>query len=299
MNRNDLRRVDFHLLVVFETLMHERSVTHTAEKLFLGQPAVSAALARLRGLFNDVLFIRNGRTMEPTSRALEIYGYLHPALDSISQALSMTRIFDPYTNCSTFRIGLSDDVEFSLLPHLIYHLRYAAPNAVLTVRRVGYALITDMLNNNDISLGICYVRNLPASTKCTELKRIRHKVLRADSASEPLSIDAYCSRPHALVSFNGSLSDYVDASLAELGYKRQVVLVVPEFGCLGSLLSNTDIIATVPEHIATVLTAQGALRAEEVPFSVPCLSLSMVWNSAQDSDPAEIWLRSLVRSCFT
>ena len=74
MNRNVLRRIDFNLLIVFETLMHERSVTKTAEKLFLGQPAISAAL---RTLFNDELFARTGRTMEPTTRALQIFpGFL-------------------------------------------------------------------------------------------------------------------------------------------------------------------------------------------------------------------------------
>ncbi|MFD2435935.1 LysR family transcriptional regulator [Modicisalibacter luteus] len=116
MNRNDLRRVDFNLLIVFETLMHERSVTRAAEKLFLGQPAISAALARLRTLFDDPLFIRTGRVMEPTSRAEEIFRLLEPALDSISNALSHTSEFDPATSDAVFRVGLSDDVEFGLLP---------------------------------------------------------------------------------------------------------------------------------------------------------------------------------------
>ena len=78
MNRNDLRRVDLNLLIVFETLMHERSVTRAAEKLFLGQPAISAALARLRALFDDPLFVRTGRSMEPTARALDIAQLLSP-----------------------------------------------------------------------------------------------------------------------------------------------------------------------------------------------------------------------------
>lgn len=76
MNRNDLRRVDLNLLIVFETLMHERSVTRAAEKLFLGQPAISAALSRLRSLFDDPLFVRTGRSMEPSARAVEIFALL-------------------------------------------------------------------------------------------------------------------------------------------------------------------------------------------------------------------------------
>ncbi len=107
MNRNDLRRVDLNLLIVFETLMHERSVTRAAEKLFLGQPAISAALSRLRTLFDDPLFVRTGRSMEPTARAQEIFAHLSPALDSISTAMSRASEFDPATSTAVFRIGPS------------------------------------------------------------------------------------------------------------------------------------------------------------------------------------------------
>ena len=70
MNRNDLRKVDLQLLVVFESLMHECNLTRTAEKLYLGQPAISASLTRLRDYFNDPLLVRNGREMEPTPLSL-------------------------------------------------------------------------------------------------------------------------------------------------------------------------------------------------------------------------------------
>lgn len=141
MNRNDLRRVDLNLLIVFETLMHERSVTRAAEKLFLGQPAISAALSRLRGLFDDPLFVRTGRSMEPSARAVEIFALLSPALDSISTAVSRAAEFDPATSTAVFRIGLSDDVEFALLPQLLKRLRAEAPGIVLVVRRVNYILM--------------------------------------------------------------------------------------------------------------------------------------------------------------
>ena len=116
MNRNDLRRVDLNLLVIFETLMFEKNLTRAAEKLFLGQPAVSAALARLRDLFDDPLLVRNGRGFEPTARALAILKELQPAMDTISGAVSRAREFNPATNRDTFRIGLSDDAEFGLFP---------------------------------------------------------------------------------------------------------------------------------------------------------------------------------------
>jgi DNA-binding transcriptional LysR family regulator len=91
MNRNDLRRVDMNLLVVFEALMIERNLTRVGEKLFITQPTVSAALARLRDLFDDPLLIRSGRAMEPTPRAMQIFNELGPAMDVISAAISRAR----------------------------------------------------------------------------------------------------------------------------------------------------------------------------------------------------------------
>ncbi len=213
MNRNDLRRVDLNLLIVFETLMHERSVTRAAEKLFLGQPAISAALSRLRILFDDPLFVRSGRTMEPSARAVEIFALLTPALDSISTAVSRAAEFNPATSNAVFRIGLSDDVEFGLLPPLIKRLRAEAPGVVLVIRR----------------------------------------------------------------------------------RQRRVVLAVPQFNGLSTLLSGTDILATVPDYTAAALTAAGGLRSEDLPLDNQSFELHMAWRGAQDNDPAERWLRSRIQ----
>jgi LysR family transcriptional activator of mexEF-oprN operon len=295
MNRNDLRRVDFNLLIVFETLMHERSVTRAAEKLFLGQPAISAALARLRTLFDDPLFIRTGRIMEPTSRAEEIFRLLEPALDSISNALSHTSEFDPATSDAVFRVGLSDDVEFGLLPPLLRRLRAEAPNVVLVVRRANYLLMPQLLSSGEISVGVCYTGELPANAKRKVLRRSKPRVLRADAIPGALSLEDYCARPHALVSFAGDLSGYIDERLAALGCRRRVVLAVPQFNGLSALLAGTDIIATVPDYAAAVLTAGGGLREDDVPFDAPSFELSMAWRGAQDNDPAERWLRSRIQ----
>lgn len=134
MNRNDLRRVDMNLLVIFETLMFEKNLTRAGEKLFLGQPAVSAALARLRDLFDDPLLVRNGRVLEPTPRALAILKELQPAMDTISGAVSRAKDFDPSISRDVFRIGLSDDAEFGLFPPLLKQIREEAQNVVVVVR---------------------------------------------------------------------------------------------------------------------------------------------------------------------
>ena len=189
MNRNDLRRLDLNLLIVFETLMHERSVTRAAEKLFLGQPAISAALSRLRSLFDDPLFVRTGRSMEPTARAQEIFALLSPALDSISTAVSRAAEFDPATSTAVFRIGLSDDVEFALLPALLRRLRAEAPGVVLVIRRANYLLMPNLLASGEISVGVSYTEELPANAKRKTLRRSRPRLLRADAVPGAMSLD--------------------------------------------------------------------------------------------------------------
>ncbi|AOE84956.1 LysR substrate-binding domain-containing protein [Pseudomonas sp. TCU-HL1] len=295
MNRNDLRRVDLNLLIVFETLMHERSVTRAAEKLFLGQPAISAALARLRTLFDDPLFVRTGRSMEPSARAMEIFALLSPALDSISTAVSRAADFNPATSNAVFRIGLSDDVEFALLPALLRRLRAEAPGVVLVVRRTNYLLMPNLLASGEISVGVSYTDELPANAKRKTLRRARPKLLRADSVPGALSLDDYCERPHALVSFAGDLGGFVDEELAKVGKTRKVVLAVPQFNGLGTLLAGTDLVAMVPDYTAAALTAAGGLRAEDPPMPTQAFELSMAWRGAQDNDPAERWLRSRIQ----
>ena len=298
MNRNDLRRVDLNLLIVFETLMHERSVTRAAEKLFLGQPAISAALSRLRTLFDDPLFVRTGRSMEPSARAHEIFALLSPALASISTAVSRAADFDPATSTSVFRIGLSDDAEFALLPLLLKRIRAEAPGIVLVVRRVNYLLMPTLLASGEISVGVSYTNELPANAKRKILRRSQPKLLRADSMPGSLSLDDFCARPHALVSFAGDLSGFIDEALDQIGRKRHVVLAVPQFNGLGSLLAGTDIVATVPDYTADALTAAGGLRAEDLPLDVRTFELHMAWRGAQDNDPAERWLRSRIQMFF-
>jgi LysR family transcriptional activator of mexEF-oprN operon len=294
MNRNDLRRVDLNLLVIFEALMFERNLTRVAEKLFMGQPAVSAALGRLRDLFDDPLLLRNGRGMEPTARALVILEEIRPALDTISGAVSRAKDFDPATSCDVFRIGLSDDAEFGLLPPLLSCLREEAPGIIVVIRRANYLLLPSQLASGEISVGVSYTVDLPANAKRKKLRDIGCKVIRGDARPEALTLDDYCERPHAMVSFSGDLCGNIDLDLAKVGRTRKVVLAVPQFNGLRALLAGTELIATVPDYAACALIEGSRLRAEDPPFPIDPAELSMVWSGVHDNDPAERWLRTRI-----
>ncbi|MFL6536481.1 MAG: LysR family transcriptional regulator [Pseudomonas sp.] len=292
MNRNDLRRADINLLVVFETMMHERNVTRVSEKLFLGQPTISAALARLRLMFDDPLFIRAGRFMEPTSRAEEIFSNLSPALDGIAAALSRCQAFDPATSDATFHIGLSDDVEYALLPDLLHRLRIEAPGTTLVVRRADQWQMCQLLACGEITLGISHTLELPANARRKVLRPIRPMLLRADSLAGELSLDEFCRRPHAVVSSMGHVIDDSDRALSLAGRQRRVVLTVPQFSALPRLLAGSDMIAIVPDYVAQAMAMATGLRAEAAPLLLPEHELTMVWRGTSHNDPGERWLRS-------
>jgi len=292
MNRNELRKADMNLMVVFETLMQERNVTRAAEKLFLGQPTISAALNRLRALLNDPLFIRVGHRMEPTARAHEILRHLSPALDAMSTALSQTREFNPADSDMTFRIGMSDDVEFGLFPAMLRALREEAPGVVIVVKHVDYWNISELLASGEITVGVCLTRELPANAKRKVLRRMKPQVARADDSMEPLTLDDYCSRPHVVVSHVANISSFADEWLSALDRKRQVVLSVPQYSTLPALMAGTNLLANIPAHTGRAMMNLGLLRHEPLPFITPALELSMAWLSVMDNDPAERWLRS-------
>lgn len=294
MNRNDLRKIDLNLLIVFETLMQEHNLTRTGEKLFLCQSSISAALNRLRQYFDDPLFIRLGRAMEPTCRAIEIYASLTPALDSMAVALGRMSEFDPATSSTIFRIGLSDDVEYALLPGLLSQLRVEAPNVGLVIRRTDQYLASSQLSTGEVSLGVCYSRDLPANAKSKVLRSIRPTVLSSSTYSRSLDLDEFCSRPHISVSLKGDMCDDIDKALQAIGLERRTVLAIPQYSALKILIEGTDMVAVVPEYVAQTMTQQGDLRETPLPMVLPSLNLSMSWSGTLNNDPGERWLRSRI-----
>ncbi|WP_296234403.1 LysR family transcriptional regulator [Pseudomonas sp. UBA4617] len=291
MNRNDLRHADINLLVVFETMMRERNVSRAGERLFLCQSTVSSALNRLRTMFDDPLFIRIGRTMEPTARAKEIHVRLGPALEGIALALSCARGFDPRTSDETFHVGLCDEVVCALLPRLLQQLRAEAPNITLVVRRVDAWQLPQLLLAGDISLGIGQAQELPASAHCRSLRPVQPMLLRADSAVGPVSLDEFCRRPHVAVSTLGKVTDDVDGALASHDRQRRVVLAVPQFSALPALLAGSDMLAIVPDYVAQAMAPVAGLRAEYPPLPLSSPDLSMAWRGTSHADPRERWLR--------
>jgi LysR family transcriptional activator of mexEF-oprN operon len=288
-----LRQLDLNLLPVFAALMRERSVTRAGEALFLSQPATSSALGRLRAFFKDDLFVRNGRVLEPTPKAQSLMEQLAPAMQTVAGAIAGSIPFDPATDTRTFRIGLSEDVAMAMIPFMPL-LRKAAPHCRIIIRGTSYRTVRHMLESREISMSIGHVEDLPAATKQRVLRRDGWRVLRDIDSPGPVDLDSYCARPHILVTARGDLTGFADEELQKLGRERQVVLGVPDFGLMPRTLMGTDMLCLVTEAVVDALNALGAytrLAADPAPFPCPDAVMHMVWRTAVDQDPGEIWLR--------
>lgn len=299
MNQINFKSFDLNLLSVFVLLMQENNVSRVADRLSLGQPAVSHALARLRSLVGDPLFIRAGRRMEPTPRAIELFAIVGPAIEALEGAVRAAQPFNPQTSDRTFKVAVSDDIQIAYLPRLRQRLSEEMPLAKLVVIQSDYRQAAQTLEHQSASIVLGYLNTLPAAAKIRKLKRVGYKVLMTDTGQittpKKVTLKSYCDQPHILVTFAGDLVGYMDETLDKLGLKRNICLSVPAFAVLPYFLKGTNQLATVPAYVADALSGTGDLMSLDLPFDSPKFDLSMAWSATTDKDPAEMHLRSLIR----
>jgi DNA-binding transcriptional LysR family regulator len=294
----DLHGIDLNLLVAFDALMAERSVTRAGTRIGRTQPAMSAALARLRSLLKDELFIRGPNGLQPTPRALDLAEPLGRALAEIQRTLEFTQGFEPSTSAATFTLGLSDHPTFVVLPRLLETLRIEAPGVVLRIR--NFTARDDaiaMLDAGEVDLAI----GVPPSATGRILTRPLFEerfvcILRKGhpAAQAPLDLAAFLALSHLLVSPENERFGLVDAALAKRGLKRRLALTLPHMYAAPLLIARSDMIATL---MGGVVAASG--HSDELDVLVPPLELEPVpfvlsWHRRNDVHPAQRWFRECV-----
>ncbi|NEP19687.1 MAG: LysR family transcriptional regulator [Leptolyngbya sp. SIO4C1] len=212
----NLYGTDLNLLTVFDALMAERHVTRAGERLGLSQPATSNALARLRQLTRDELFVRSGGRLQPTPTAIALAQQIQPALQQIAAALQREQPFEPATSDRVFTIGMTDYVEFALLPKLLERLQQVASEVKLQIRAGERSQLLALLDSGEADL-ICGL--FPEQIAWHEGQRLFREefvcVCRQDhpSIGDTLSLEDYLSVSHLLVSIKGDRTGPIDTLL--------------------------------------------------------------------------------------
>ena len=295
---DDLRTLDLNLLPTFLMLLEERSTTKAAAKLGIGQPAVSAALARLREIFKDPLFVRIPRGMEPTDRALELGSLIAPAIGSIQQSLRPREVFTPEKASLTLRLGLPDNHEHFIIPELLHRLQSKAPDVRLITRQTSGYTAPSMLDAREIDLACGRIDKISAWQRREPLRTVNYLCLYDNEQlrlSGSLSLAKFTASPHLLTSARGDFEGIVDKALAKLGKTRRVIFATQHFSALPVVLKRIPAIATLPEQSAKQFAVDYKLVATAPPLFIPSYETALVWLGRFDEDPVHQWFRAIVR----
>ncbi|TPG37284.1 LysR family transcriptional regulator [Mycolicibacterium hodleri] len=299
---------DLNLVPALDALLEERNVTRAAERMSVGQPAMSAALARLRRHFDDPLLVRDGRTYLLSTFAQSLLEPVREAMSALDTATSTQRGFDPATETRTFTIATSDYAALVFMRPLLARLAHEAPQVRLRLVPIRLGM-GDALRRGSLDLVI-----LPMEL-ADDLHGLPRKalfedrfVLAADrdnpalagipglddsdrpEARAAITLDLLTRLP--FVAITGEMPPLVDIRLREQGIELRVDVTTEAFVIAPMLLRDTPLVSLVQERLARLVAEQAHLRLYPSPIEVGTIIEAMHWSPRSSDDPAHRWLRT-------
>jgi DNA-binding transcriptional LysR family regulator len=290
----NLSRLDLNLLVAFDALLTERSVTRAASRVGLGQSAMSHNLARLRSLFGDELLTRGADGMRPTPRAMALVDPVRVTLAQIQSAVLQREAFEPATAHRVFRIGLADSIEVAVIPGLIERLQEAAPCVSIRLRSTNRMSILEELDTGNLDLGIGVFDHGQTHHKRRQLYTDSFLCLFSAeqlNLTPPISLQDYLRWPHVLTSLADDTRGAVDEALAKHKLRRSIIMTTPGFLAVPFIVRRARVITTMPSRLARYFSDAFGLVTSPVPVDLPSFTISLLWHASFDHDPGHLWLR--------
>ncbi|MCP3712682.1 LysR family transcriptional regulator [Paraburkholderia sp. CNPSo 3274] len=289
--------LDLNLLVALDALMTQRNLTAAAQYVNLSQPAMSAAVARLRDYFGDDLFVMRGREFVPTARATELVGPVREALSHIQLSIISRDAFQPSKSHRRFRVCLSDFMTLVYFRKVIDRVAQEAPSVSFEIvfpddesggllRRgdIDFLALPELLLADTHPKAALFEERLVCEG-CPTNKQLSHRI----------ALEKYMSMGHVTVRFGRARRPSIEEFfLRDLGLKRREEVVVPTFSLVPSVLSRTDRIATLPLRLAEHFAELTPLRIAEVPLPLSSFTEAIQWPSLHNGDPASIWMREVL-----
>ncbi|MFH0301521.1 LysR family transcriptional regulator [Bradyrhizobium sp. 31Argb] len=309
-------RLDLNLLRVFDAVMEERSVLRAGQRICLSQSAVSHALARLREMLGDELFVRTAAGMQPTARALAMAPLIREAWKSLETAIGPPR-FEPGRSARRFTIAVSDFVTMVMVPDLLRLLTQEAPFVDLVIRPDCRIDLTEQIDLGLIDAAIGTFPDVPARFRSSSLFAY-DDVLIAHSSRKlgRLSLEALSGLSIAAVSLHGEHEGLVNGFVSERGLARRsemydraaleqafagsqrgprIAISLSHFLALHALLEDTELAAIVPRPLARSLARIHPLSTYELPYKTNLADVGVLWHERNTNDAPQQWLREVLR----
>jgi DNA-binding transcriptional LysR family regulator len=297
-----MAKLDLNLMAVLEAIYDEGTTSRAADVLHLSQSAVSHALKRLRGMYDDPLFVRQGHKMIPTPLTRRMIKTIKTSLVALRNTVDGAQVFEPHLHQQLFRMSQRDAVEAILLPPMMKILQAQAPGIRISSTQFAPDDIATQLQQGQIDVGMELHREMPKdiishcllSDGLAVVGRKGHPFFSGEQGAE-----TFLQYSQVLVTpFQGE-SEWVDQALASLGLTRDVSLRCLNFNSGINVLLQTDKLSIMPKIYAETQTQWYPIASAEVPFAVPPLDLHMYWHERQHTDLASRWFRERIIDIFT
>jgi DNA-binding transcriptional LysR family regulator len=298
-----LHSMDLNLLLAFDALAEEQSVTRAAARLGMSQPAMSGALARLRLLLGDPLFVRSRGRMRPTPRARQLAAPIGAAIARLRDAIEPGPKFRAETARTEFRIAASDYVEVLVMAPLVTALAREAPG--VSVRSVRPTRVfmppEEALRAGDVDLALGLFGSPPSpmpdllSTPLFRDRMVGVVRARHPGVGARLTLKRFIAIPQIRILYLGDVhSGLVDSVLASRGLERRVALTVSNLVSVPAVVARSDLLGVAPERLAREWGRARPLKILDLPIPLPAMELAMVWDERRGSHAAHEWLRGAI-----
>ncbi|WP_257805774.1 LysR family transcriptional regulator [Enterobacter ludwigii] len=270
------KKPDVNLPLTLEALVAEQNVTRAASRLCLSQPAVSAQLNRLRGMFNDPLLIPGRRGMTPTPKALELMATLGGALAKIRDTLQSHEDFDP----------LHDS------------LTEIAPGVRIAVRNYDPHQLAHQLSSGDVDAAIATPDPAQAQLRTQYLYDESYVLIgrpQHPELNDQLTMEAFAKLEHIIVSpSGGGFTTPLDVMLAESGLQRKVAVSAASFLFVPGMVQMSHLVALVPRRL--IMGTINPLTVVELPWLKETFDVSLIWHERSHNHAGLRWLRDTLVS---
>lgn len=291
-----MRHQELNLLMIFDAIMTEGSITRAAERLAMTQPAVSNAVARMRGAWKDDIFIKDGRNVQPTLFAQNLWAQVRTPLKQLDEAVDPEN-FNPLDAKRTFRVAATDIVVEIAWKPLRKIFEKDAPG--INLYAFPYTIVNgqQLLDDAEVDLVIGTVGVMPGmitsdylfSSAYVCVMRPGHPLEKAN-----LSMREFADADHLLVSLSGDTVGFTDQALAQHGMGRRIAMTVNHFSAVAPLLNDSDLIAVVPSTAVAREIFSKQLAVTRPPIDIPPNPIYCYWHRRQEKDLGLRWFREML-----
>ncbi|MCB2008526.1 MAG: LysR family transcriptional regulator [Burkholderiaceae bacterium] len=293
----EIDKLDLNLLKTFDAIHRHHNLSAAAVELGLTQPAISAALKRLRTHFGNPLFVRTSHGMRPTPHADAMAGHITRALELLRE-MGQVAVFSRLTTTVHYRVYINDVGMLVVMPQVLKHVSEQAPNAKISIIDLRPDEVVEALDSGEIDLAIGYFLGMPNWARQQTLRKTSYVCAVRSGHPEigdSLSIEQYLRAKHGMYAASGSPYSLVDETLARMNLRRDVTLRVPRFAALPFMIASSDLLVTIPEDLGLAFSRLIDIKLFPPPVELGEFEIKQYWHERHHAEPAFQWLRSVVR----